>query len=469
MRPYFLFFLCFWLIPLAFLSAQMSALPEVSYEQGKIIGSLPYGRHFFILGSTHLPQDERARRVEVKIWQLPGHYYGAKRSAQSVTATQIAETLAQAPIVTSYWSADETDQTEVFRLYIDRPLEFASRYVLQFTYKVPVQFALDEDQKSELIDRIADRVFERVLEQGGIAQSDIRQIINMELGAYLGQLDAYAAYFSPHAEVYPKYENLPLSSATLERLSKEIGSYSAVLQTLAFLDEQLQQAQSELANLEVGSEEAKAVQEVIASMKAQKQAAEEQIKALRQALPDMLQIVREKLIEARVTYTIEQPDALSVAEVDAIRIGTAFGGALVGLNVLDEARSFDALGYSALKFYLRPVDKRLVQPYLTGAYFVNRLSVLAGVTLGGELEYKGQVLEKAIGVYPLLGFSFDASRYMSIDVAATLFQQASLSPLTQASELRIGPVIGINFDGDLFNRFQSLLGGQPYQVNPTGN
>ncbi len=448
---------------------QMSALPEVSYEQGKIIGSLPYGRHFFILGSTHLPKGERAKRVEVKIWQLPGHYYGARRTAQLPDANRVAEALAGPPLVTSYWSAEETDQIEVFRLYIDRPLEFASRYVLQFTYRVPVQFELDEDQKDELIRRIADKVFEKVLFQGGVSQRDIREIINKELGAYLGQMDEYAAYFSPNAEVYPKYENLPISSATLERLSREIGSFSATLQTIAFLEAQIKEAEEELAGLEAGSEEAQAVKEALEAMKEQKKEAEKKVEALREALPEMLHIVREKLIEARVTYTIEQPDALSVAEVDAIRIGTAFGGAMVGLNVLDPARSFDALGYSALKFYLRPVDKRLAQPYLTGEYFVNRLSVLAGVAFGGELEYRGQVLEKAIGVYPLLGLSFDVNRYMSIDLAGTLFAQPSLSPLAQTSDLRVGPVIGINFDGDLFNRFQTLFSGQPYQVNPTGN
>jgi len=123
-----------------------------------------------------------------------------------------------------------------------------------------------------------------------------------------------------------------------------------------------------------------------------------------------------------------------VAEVDAIRIGTAFGGALVGLNLPDESRSFDALGYSALKFYLRPVDKRLPQR-----------------------------------VYPLLGISFDVNRYMSIDLAGTLFAQPSLSPLTQNTNLRVGPVLGINFDGDLFNRFQTLFSGNQYQVNPGGN
>ncbi len=469
-NPFLPFLLFLALQSFAFgLSAQMSALPEVSYEQGKIIGSLPYGRHFFILGSTHLPKGQRAQRVEVKIWQLPGHYYGARRTAEAITATQVAETLAGPPLVSSYWSADETDQVEVFRLYIDRPLEFASRYVLQFTYKVPVQFELDEDQKDELIDLIADRIFEKVVQQGGITQSDIRQIINMELGAYLGRLDAYAAYFSPDAQVYPKYENLPISQATLERLSKEMGRFSSSLQTLNFLEGQIQKAKQELNELDPASEEAQAVKEALASMKAQKKAAEEKLKTLREALPDVLQIVREKLIEARVTYTIEQPEALSVAEVDAIRIGTSFGGALVGLNVLDESRAFDALGYSALKFYLRPVDKRLAQPYLTGEYFINRLSVLTGLALGGTLEYKGQQLQKAIGVYPLLGFSFDLSRYMSIDLAATLFEQPSLSPLTQTSNLRMGPVIGINFDGDLFNRFQTLFSGETYQINPAGN
>ncbi len=451
------------------LPAQMSALPEVSYEQGKIVGSLPYGRHFFIIGSTHLPKGEKARLVEVKIWQLPGHYYGARRSARAVTSTQVAETLAGPPIVSSRWSADEANQEEVFRLYIDRPLEFASRYVLQFTYKVPVEFELDEDQKDELISRIADRVFDKVLEQGGITQSDIREIINMELGAYLGRMDEYAAYFSADARVYPKYENLPISSATLQRLSREIGSYSSTLQTLEFLKGQLAQAKAELDELEPGSEDAEAVKDAIASMEAQQQAAEEKIQTLRDALPDMLQIVRQKLVEARVTYTIEQPEALSMAEVDAIRIGTAFGGAMVGLNLPSKDRSFDALGYSALKFYLRPVDKRLPQPYLTGEYFVNRLSILAGVAFGGELEYRGQLLEKAIGVYPLLGFSFDVNRYMSIDVAATLFAQPSLSPLTQTSTLRVGPVIGINFDGDLFNRFQTMFSGSQYQINPGGN
>ncbi len=456
-------------LPTPFVHGQMSALPEVSYEQGKIVGSLPYGRHFFITGSTHLPKGQKAQRVEVKIWQIPGHYYGARRTAEPVTATQIAETLAGPPVVSSRWSAEEANQDEVFRLYIDRPLEFASRYVLQFTYKTPVQFELDEDQKDELITRIADRVFAKVLEQGGITQEDIRQIINMELGAYLGQMDEYASYFSADAQVWPKYENLPISHATLQRLSREIGSYSSTLQTLHFVEDQLAQAKQELGELEPGSEDAEAVKEAMASMQAQKKAAEEKLQALRAALPEMLQIVREKLVEARVTYTIEQPEALSMAEVDAIRIGTAFGGAFVGLNLQDKSRAFDALGYSALKFYLRPVDKRLPQPYLTGEYFVNRLSILAGVALGGQLEYRGQALEKAIGVYPLLGLSFDVNRYMSIDLAGTLFAQPSLSPLTQNSTLRLGPVIGINFDGDLFNRFQTMFSGNQYQIDPAGH
>ena len=77
-----------------------------------------------------------------------------------------------------------------------------------------------------------------------------------------------------------------------------------------------------------------------------------------------------------------------------------------------------------------------------------------------------ETLEKALNFNPLLGFSYDVNRSLSIDGGATLFKQPSISPLQNRTDVRVGPVIGVNLDIDGFNRFSKLLGGEEYRIDP---
>ncbi|MDN5202521.1 hypothetical protein QQ008_14130 [Fulvivirgaceae bacterium BMA10] len=151
--------------------------------------------------------------------------------------------------------------------------------------------------------------------------------------------------------------------------------------------------------------------------------------------------------------------------VEAIRIGTTFGGSIVFLDVFGQSRQ-DAISYVGLKFFLSPVDKRIADPYIGKDGIFKKTSILVGFQTGGDLNYKGQELLDAVGIKPILGFSYDINRYISVDIGSIFFIQPSISPLTNSEELKSALIVGISLDADALNRFRALFTSDNYKINP---
>jgi len=442
-------------------------IQEVRYEQGKIIGSLPYGRHFYVVGSTRLPQGARADKVEIKIWDTGRYVTNKKRNKKPLTADETASILAQPPMVSASWFANQTDDTTKYKLYIDQPLEIARQHMIELTIYEKLYFDLSEAEKDEIIDIIVDDSFDIAKAQGGIAKRDNQNIINKEVRDYLNAKDYYSESFTNGTVAAASYRDLPIGQATISEFENTIGRNSATFQKLQVNELLAEEAKEELKETTPGTDDFRVVMQEIDRINADLRASKERIDSLREELPELLVLLREKLVTVYTDYIISYPEELNVAALEAIRIGTAFGGGLAGLNFLDvDNRDYDVFGYTALKFYLSPVDKRVANPYMSDRFFINRLAIMVGFSVTGDLEYNGVALDRALGFYPVAGLSYDLNRYMSIDIGGTMFKQRSLSPLTNDSNIRFAPLVGLNFDADLFNRMKAIFTGSAYNLDP---
>lgn len=151
---------------------------------------------------------------------------------------------------------------------------------------------------------------------------------------------------------------------------------------------------------------------------------------------------------------------VSKSELESIRIGTTFGFAYTALAFQKDEQekkslTSDLFLYGGLKFFFGPVDKELPNPYLSSRTFWNRTALSFGMALS-DIDFKGQILQNAAGMKPLLGFSYDASRYITIDLGGVFFKQQSISPERNRKKLHVRPFIGLSFDVDVFNRIRKI-------------
>ena len=167
---------------------------------------------------------------------------------------------------------------------------------------------------------------------------------------------------------------------------------------------------------------------------------------------------------------LRSPGANTAASTgfDAISVGTAYGVSVVGLNFGQPAAGQtgfslentepDMITYIGIKIYFSKIDKALkvADPY---PLFRDRFSLLAGVKVTGDLNYKGRDLGNVIGVQPVVGLSLDLNRAVSLDGGLVFFDETALSPLRPVSRLRTAPFIGLSVDANAFNAFRNLING----------
>lgn len=167
------------------------------------------------------------------------------------------------------------------------------------------------------------------------------------------------------------------------------------------------------------------------------------------------------------TRALTSSQAPSKTELQNLRVGTAVGGSLAALNSTSNnsgASQVDPFSYAGLKFFFRPVDKGLPNPYIAGPRPLNRMAFLLGLQVGDDLAYRGQPLDNLLGIKPVLGFSYDASPFLGIELGTVFFEQSSISPVLDERKPRVAPFISISLDPDMLNRFQSLITNDPYKI-----
>lgn len=180
----------------------------------------------------------------------------------------------------------------------------------------------------------------------------------------------------------------------------------------------------------------------------------------------LLDPLRGVLVEIRKVSTYRPEAAVNKEELDAIRIGTAIGaGALAFSTDRHRYWQLEGFGYVGLKFYLQPVDKRLVNPYLKSRRgFFKSTAIMVGFVSGVSPKFKDQEIQAIGNIKPMLALSLDINRYISLDLGAAFYNMEYISPLKSGTYFSASPIIGLSFDADIFNRFSALISSDAYRI-----
>ncbi|QNR24162.1 hypothetical protein [Croceimicrobium hydrocarbonivorans] len=189
-------------------------------------------------------------------------------------------------------------------------------------------------------------------------------------------------------------------------------------------------------------------------------------KLMKADLKRLLDPLRGVLVEIRKVSTYRPEAAVNKEELDAIRIGTAIGAGALAFST-DQHRywQLEGFGYVGLKFYLQPVDKRLVNPYLQSRKgFFKSTAILVGFVSGVSPKFKDQEIQAIGNIKPMLALSLDINRYISLDLGAAFYNMEYISPLKSGTYFSASPIIGLSFDADIFNRFSALISSDAYRI-----
>lgn len=457
------------------LTAQ-EGIPIVQIEQGELIGALPYGRHFYVMGSAVLPSGEVADSVVVRIYKTNvRHFSRNKKNVMELSEKQkdfFTQDRANNEFLVekSTWVRYRDRDAEDFRVYVNKPLQFAREYIVEINYFRRYNFTFSRQQKNEILTRVVEITQDVFADEGVLTSEQTADYLNLVvLGAMRQQVEASGENFYGFDKSLN--ENPIINASSLNVLTNDylnvVGPMKANLERSKA---KLESANEDLADAEDADDEESA-QEDIDKWTKRISASKREIANTEAKLESKLRIIKSQLALVSVDRPAESTRPTAITELDVIKVGTAFGGGAVFFNPRNtETRELNAIAYTALKFYFLPVDKRIDKPYLSSFPFINRASIMLGVATSGSLEYRGQELVKPIGITPVAGISYDFNRYFSLDLAATVFRQPSTSTLSSQKKTRFAPILGFTFDLDAFNRIKSLTGGEgPYNVSPTGN
>lgn len=448
-------------------------IKRIQLKQGKLIGSLPYGQHFYIYGNASIDEGRAVDEVFLEIFDTGVLQLKRKRDVsaftagfrQDVSALQSGSRL----VATSQWSAAQAENTGAFELYVNVPLEVRKQYLAVFTFVKKMELELSGAEKEQALARFLNKAYARYEQQGGISATELREILNAEtrtiLAIKLENLDD-PILSSGEKRGDDLFLDPVIDDERLQELAELLGRVSSardvIENTRLSLEQEIEPMLAEMSeedeNYAVFLEEKRSAEQQIAQREAR-------IAELQADIQERLQVVRQQRVRVKTVYA-DTDTEVSVADLANINIGTAFGASSVGLNLSGPGEAeYDVLSYTALKFYFLPVDKRIHDPYVN-AVFINRLSFLLGLSFNKDLDYRGAPLDDLIGFFPMLGLSYDVNRYFSIDLGATLFEQDNISPVLEQERVRLGPILGITFDMDLMNRFRTAFSGENYLIQP---
>lgn len=430
---------------------------KVFYKQGQIQGTLPYGKFFSINGSTKY-LGGYADKVSISIWETGNRKYRRTNFLPPPTPEKVAAIVNNPEnlVISSSWFAARASDTANFELYINQPLQFRTQYLIQMRFSGII--TLSGQQINRVLSEVKTSAITRFNTQSFIDQSDIEEILGTAIKRETDLLLISEQINKDDSSIEHKIPTIKSSIA--QNINNAIGRYAAKKAALTLYEEQL-----------LGLDDAAS----IAAIKNEISVFKESLVKLEGKLEAELEALAPFLRQEIAEYTISGSNEASVTELESIQVSSNVGFGVVGLNVLSRNNEeelsfsnseFDGLGYVGLKFYFLPVDKRIAQPYLTDKAFINKLAFNVGFTTTGNLNYRGDDLKQILFVTPVVGFSYDLNRYISLDINSIFFKQQSLSPVNNAEKFRVAPVIGLSFDADIFNRFKTLFSGETYNVNP---
>lgn len=194
----------------------------------------------------------------------------------------------------------------------------------------------------------------------------------------------------------------------------------------------------------------------------QKSLSENKMKEIEQTIIQDKTATVNYLTKSTQSSKIEAMKRVEEVEIVGERIGTAFGVGLVFFEIDNNdgliADMFQSFG---LKFYFKPFDKRLEDPYSfkkeEGTKFSlkrawSKSSLLVGIVTSPRLVYEGQeLIATSIGVKPLVGINYDVTKQFSVGVGSVFFNQPTPSTLSDRSSLVARPYVNLNFDFNVIN------------------
>ena len=138
-------------------AAQETTIQEIQFTQGKIIGDLPYGQHFYLTGSTKLEHGGNAEKVKVEIWttgrEIPSRRKKTLPELDS-TAIKFIRSNRKNLINSSEWFAYRADDAEVFKVYINSLLKFQTEYFIEFTYSKVFTIQFSNEEKEAILEEV---------------------------------------------------------------------------------------------------------------------------------------------------------------------------------------------------------------------------------------------------------------------------------------------------------------------------
>ncbi|WP_109829708.1 hypothetical protein [Reichenbachiella versicolor] len=179
-------------------------------------------------------------------------------------------------------------------------------------------------------------------------------------------------------------------------------------------------------------------------------------KVIDESLPKVKTEMRKVLKSVYKNGIVKSESDIAVTELEAVMIGTSFGFGRIKYNS-EEGQgqsTADLFTYFAFKFYLFPVDKGLKNAYLSEKFFQfwYRMYGLVGMVTSTDLEFKNQKLENTgLGIKPVLGAGVDLNRFISIESGMVMYNQPSISPAIDHSNLQASWFISLSFDVDIIN------------------
>ena len=370
-------------------------IPIVQIEQGELIGSLPYGRHFYITGSAVLPSGEVADSVVVRLYKTNvRHFSRNKKNTRELSETQKdfftqKRTNNEFLVEKSTWVRYRDRDAENFRVYVNKSLQFAREYIVEINYFRRYNFAFTSQQKNEILTRVVEITQDVFADEGVLTSEQTADYLNLVvLGAMRQQVEASGENFygfDKSLNANPIVNASSLNVLTNDYLNV-VGPMKANLERSKV---KLKEAKNDLEEAADADDEESA-QDDIDKWTKRINTAKQDIAATEAKLESKLRIIKNQLALVSVDRPAESTRPTAITELDVIKVGTAFGGGAVFFNPRNsETRELNAIAYTALKFYFLPVDKRIDKPYLSSFPFINRASIMLGIATSGSLEYRG--------------------------------------------------------------------------------
>ncbi|MEM9986397.1 MAG: hypothetical protein AAF804_14990, partial [Bacteroidota bacterium] len=160
-----------------------AGLKRYLYRNGKVLGQLPYGRAFMLVGKTRQPGTTQAANVvEMLIYEEVNRGRRIRQQRRILfKPDSITISFSDRTYHSGYWwQPDQDKPSSDFELYVGRPLKINTYYriVLNFYQR----YTVDDQTTRQLVESVKLRIFEEG--NASVRIADVEQALNDAVKAY---------------------------------------------------------------------------------------------------------------------------------------------------------------------------------------------------------------------------------------------------------------------------------------------